>query len=930
MNVATFGSTCSPASAQHIKNKNAEEFADRYPRAVEAILKNHYVDDFLDSFESEEEAVRVSTETRYIHQRGGFVLRNWLSNSAAVLNGMNVEKPLDAKGFCLNPIEESDRVLGMKWLTVRDELQFSIKLKAEIQQLIGNKERPTKRQILKCLMAIFDPLGLLSMFLVHGKVILQEVWRAGLQWDEKVTDKIYESWTRWTGLFGKISALLIPRCYFHGATKETYSSLQLHVFVDASETAFSAVVYFRVMRLNGPAEISLVAAKTKVAPLKPLSIRRLELRAAVLGSRLMTFMIENHSVEVKQRYLWSDSMTVLAWLRADHRRYKQYVAHRIGELLSTTDVAEWKWVPSKLNPADAATKWGKNKCSDFTDVWFNGPEFLRNPEESWPQQTKLLSSPEEELKHCYVIQEPPLPEVIVKFNRFSKWNRLWRAIAYVHRFAENIRRKRLKQKLDLAHLTQHELQKAKNTIMRMVQWQVFPEEMVTLERYRSHPDKSSSLYQLSPTLDEFGVMRVDGRIGAAPHASFDAKYPVILPRKHLVTKLILENLHQTFCHGNSETVVNEARQLYHIPRLRAVVRQVAAACQWCIVKKATPKVPRMAPLPVVRLSSFTRPFTYTGIDLFGPLLVKVGRSVTKRWICLFTCLTIRAVHVEVVLTLTTSSCVKSIRRFVCRRGSPAEIYSDNGTNFQGAERLLRKQLTNIQNELAETFTNSHTKWVFIPPAAPHMGGAWERMVRSIKSAMQIAYNNNQKLDDEGLQTMVIEAEGIVNSRPLTYLPLDSEEGEALTPNHILLGSSNGVRQPIFANANPKFATKNAWNQIQLQLDAFWNRWIREYLPMLTKRSKWFGEVKPITVGDLVFVVDDQRRNGWARGRVQEVVKGRDGRVRQAVVQTARGMLRRPVTKLAVLEVEQNGKTGSGGQCYGGEDVAAGYPMSNQQ
>ncbi|XP_055527943.1 uncharacterized protein LOC129720484 [Wyeomyia smithii] len=251
--------------------------------------------------------------------------------------------------------------------------------------------------------------------------------------------------------------------------------------------------------------------------------------------------------------------------------------------------------------------------------------------------------------------------------------------------------------------------------MRMVQWQVFPEEMVTLERYRSHPDKSSSLYELSPTLDEYGVM-----LGGL--------------ELHLMHRLTL-NI-----------------------RLRAVVRQVAAACQWCIVKKATPKVPRMAPLPVVRLSSFTRPFTYTGIDLFGPLLVKVGRSVAKRWICLFTCLTIRAVHVEVVPTLTTSSCVKSIRQFVCRRGSPAEIYSDNGTNFQGAERLLREQLTNIQNELAETFTNSHTKWVFIPPAAPHMGGAWERMVRSIKSAMQIAYNNNQKLDDEGLQTMVIEAE----------------------------------------------------------------------------------------------------------------------------------------------------------------------------
>ncbi|XP_055619056.1 uncharacterized protein LOC129764221 [Toxorhynchites rutilus septentrionalis] len=420
MDVATFGSTSSPASAQFVKNKNAVEFADRFPRAVESIVKNHYVDDFLDSFENEEEAVRVSQETSFIHLHGGFQLRNWLSNSAELLKEMKEEGPNDSKSFCLNSAEGTDRVLGMLWLTVNDELRFFMKMKDEIQLVIDKGERPTKRQLLKCLMGVFDPLGLLSVFLIHGKILLQDVWRAGLLWDEKVPEDIFDRWTRWTELFPEIEDLRISLCYFTRATADTYKALQLHIFVDASEAAFSAVAYFRTAKFESEAECSLVAAKTKVAPLKPLSIPRLELQAAVLGSRLMTTVLESHTVEVKRCVLWSDSATVLAWLRADHRRYKQYVACRVGELLSITEVAQWRWVPSKLNPADAATKWGKNPCPGTGDVWFKGPEFLQQPEENWPKQTTTSIPPEEELRPCYIIQQSLVPEAIVEFTRFSK------------------------------------------------------------------------------------------------------------------------------------------------------------------------------------------------------------------------------------------------------------------------------------------------------------------------------------------------------------------------------------------------------------------------------------------------------------------------------------------------------------------------------
>lgn len=301
----------------------------------------------------------------------------------------------------------------------------------------------------------------------------------------------------------------------------------------------------------------------------------------------------------------------------------------------------------------------------------------------------------------------------------------------------------------------------------------------------------------------------------------------------------------------------------------------------------------MAPLPDARLSPFVRPFSYVGLDHFGPLLVKTGRSNTKRWIAVFTFLTIRAVHVEVAFDLTTQACIKCIRRFVCRRGAPLEIHSDNATNFRGADIILQSQIQMINAEAAATFTNARTKWVFIPPSSPHMGGAWERLVRSIKAAM-MSLPQTRKMDDEALQTVVVEAEAIVNSRPLTYLPLDSEEQESLTPNHFLLYSSSGIKQPSTEIDESSKDPIKVHDLIQRNLDHFWKRWIREYLPTLTRRSKWFAETKPVEVGDLVIVIDETKRNGWDRGRVQEVLPGRDGRIRRAVVQTGNGLFRRAV------------------------------------
>lgn len=536
MDVAIFGSTCSPASAQYVKNRNAAEFANDFPKAVEDIVNNTYVDDYLSSYGTEAEAEEAAAQVKAIQLKGGFLLRNWQSNRANVIQNLGEPSETSHKHVFMDKTKEYERVLGMLWLTDEDALSFCTRLKDDVQQIIGSDSRPTKRQVLRCLMSYFDPLGLLSHLLVHGKILLQDVWRTGIQWDEEVNETYWERWRRWTALLQRISDIKIPRCYFSEATIEHYSQLQLHVFVDASEAAYAAVAYFRIIGTDGTPRCTLVAAKNKVAPLKPLTIPRLELQAAVLGVRLMRFILESHTVPVTERYLWSDSSTVLGWLRADPRKYSQYVACRVGEILTATDVNDWRWVPSKLNPADLATKWGAGPSLDAEGIWFKGPPFLLLSVDEWPKKRVPQQTVEEELRACYVHCE--VSPSIIDCGRFSKWERLHRATAYVYRYVFNLKQKVHGSVTNIGHLTQDELRKAEVILVRLAQQQAYSVELAVLSHNRTLSqaeqnvlDKSSPLYRLTPLIDEANILRVDGRIGAAKNWKHITESSCMLIRK---------------------------------------------------------------------------------------------------------------------------------------------------------------------------------------------------------------------------------------------------------------------------------------------------------------------------------------------------------------------------------------------------------------
>ncbi|XP_055634159.1 uncharacterized protein LOC129774446 [Toxorhynchites rutilus septentrionalis] len=917
MNVATFGSASSPCSAQFVKNLNASEYADQYPDASDAIIRKHYVDDYLDSMDSEEEAIRRAKEVTFVHSRGGFIIRGWMSNSEKVLQKLGESTSAEVKELSKEIGNFSERVLGVLWMPRVDAFTYSA-------NFVTVPEWPTKRELLKTVMSLYDPLGFLSHFTVHGKILIQDVWRSDVAWDDKIPSELKQRWDQWVALFPSLEKVRVPRCYFPGQSSTKLKNIQLHMFVDASMAAFACVAYLRA-EVAGQIQCALVTGKAKVAPLKLMSVPRLELQAAVLGARLVESICSTHTLPITKRFIWTDSKTVLGWINSDQRRYRQFVAFRIGEILEKTKANEWHWVPSDSNASDDATKWkrGPNLCPEGR--WFGGPDFLHLSEEYWPSipEEKYDTTEEQQssmVMHHYIIDS------VFDWERFSNWNRLSRTVGFVVRYLGNLRAIARRLPTTKGPLSQEELAKAEAWIFHSTQKEIFAKEVTMLSTVDTtgksvRLNSDSKLFKLSPFLDNNGVLRVETRISLAAFASYDTRNPIILPRYHRVTKLIILWYHQKLLHGNMETVINELRQRFHVSNLRTVVRGAVKECLHCRVSKAVPSVPRMSPLPAARLGAFFRPFTFVGLDYFGPMTVRVGRSNVKRWVALFTCLSIRAVHLEVVHSLSTESCKMAVRRFVARRGSPSEIYSDNATNFLGASNELRNEIRSINGNIAETFTNSNTKWLFIPPASPHMGGAWERMVRSVKVAFY-AISTTKLPTEEVFGTVLVEAESIVNSRPLTFVPLDEENQEALTPNHFLLMNSNGVVQPSKTIDDPDAVCRSDWDYCRRMVDLFWRRWIREYLPIISRRTKWFGEVKPVKQEDLVIIIDDRKRNGWMRGRVLQVQMGQDGRVRQAWVQTSTGVLRRPVAKLAVLDLG-SGKTGPGSadQCYVPGNVA---------
>ena len=430
--------------------------------------------------------------------------------------------------------------------------------------------------------------------------------------------------------------------------------------------------------------------------------------------------------------------------------------------------------------------------------------------------------------------------------------------------------------------------------------------------------RTSSLHKLDRFLDGEGILRVGGRLKNAT-TPYEVKHPVLIPKNDHVTNLLIRHHHVAQKHQGYGITHNGIRQAgYWVINGRTVISHAIHGCVTCRRLRGRSIEQKMADPPSERVNP-APPFAYTGMDAFGPFYIKEGRKELKRWGIIFTCLASRAVHLETLNSMNTDSFLNALRRFISRRGNVRELRSDQGTNFIGGRNELTAALESLDNDAIKGFlSNKGCDWIKFTmnvPSASHMGGAWERLIRTVRSVLStLLFNHGTQLDDESLRTLMTEAESVVNNRPLTVCNL-SEPGtlEPLTPNHLLTCKSEIILQPPGDFTRPDLYSRKRWRRVQYLTNQFWQRWRKEYSNMLQcERKKWTRQRRNSRVGDIVIVRDDDlARNNWPLGKVVEVYPSDDDLVRKVRILVSHGgklsHLDRPVHKLVLIIAQEDGE-----------------------
>ena len=593
-----------------------------------------------------------------------------------------------------------------------------------------------------------------------------------------------------------------------------------------------------------------------------------------------------------------DSETVLKWLNSKTARYHTFVANRVAEILEKLHPEQWRHVPGKLNPADDVSR-GINPDKLTTDHrWFHGLEFLRFPEQRWPTTPEAKEPTDDEVvKEVVSLATVSAETCIIRtlFTRTQDWTKARKIVAYILRL-----RLRKEERPQQRWLTGSEIWRAEVLCLRLAQRESYTDELDAL-RMKRPIHRSSPLKFLSPGLDQkTGVLRVNGRLERSKLPP-DARQPCIVPQNHPIATAIIAYVHGYLRHAPSERTWNEVLLQFWIPQGRALVHRYVGKCFECRRQRSDPLNQKMAPLPAQRLEPFLPAFHFTGIDYFGPITVSMFRRKLKRYGVLFTCLRTRAVHIEITPSMDVDSFLMAFWRFCNRRRYPAAVWTDNGTYFVAGDKEISMAFDEESRaRLAHETLKYKMEWHFNPPYGPHHGGVWESLIKSAKKALFVILKD-RTITDELLSTAMAEVEALLNSRPLTHVSVDPRDLEPITPNHFLTGYAS-ARSPIPAVSDSDLSSRKRWRMLQMLMNHFWKRWLKEYLPRLHSRQKWVEENQNLKPGSTVLVIDENTTRGqWQVGRVLEVFPGKDDLVRVARILTKSGEYTRPITKLCLLE-----------------------------
>lgn len=878
------------APSQYLLNavirKHAEKYLKIDPDFVKIVNDGFYVDDLNVSVHSSAEGVDFYQKVKLRFGEANFNVRKWRSNDVVV------QKLIKDKEENFEHLENG-KVLGIPWVE-KDDV-FLIQLNDFVTD--SSSEKITKRFILKVVAGFYDPAGWIQPAVVKLKMIFQDAWKSGLHWDEELPVDLVERWRNAISDLLKCSEIRIPRCYCRNDDSNPIERVDLHGFSDASLNAYGACVYLKFTLKNGDVYVSLVASKSRVAPLKTVqTIPRLELMGNLILARLVEAVMNavKDNLTIGQVFCHTDSKVSLSWVKGVRKEFQTFVQNRVDEIRRKIAPEKWFYCRTDQNPADLLTRADNDGLSQ--SLWWHGPEFFQSSDVYCDQPPERGEDEIREFDHEVKVQKSTTALVnsnentsidnVIDISKYGDVLRLFRVTACVLRFVNNLKNKIKKIDPTISkYPSVVEMREAHNLWIRSNQ-----------SILCKQPGYEQLRIQLNCVVGEDGIIRSHGRMKNAKIAA-NSKAPILLSKTHRLSVLLVLYSHTKVLHRIKQTL-SELRSKYWVTRGRSFVKKIVGPCVVCKKLNSRPyEYPGHSDLPDFRFDD-RFPFSSTGCDYLGPLHVQPIYGNTKKlykaWIVLYTCTASRAVILDVVNSTNAGHFLQSFRRFVARRGSPSLMVSDNGSCF-------------VADETQQYVTNHLIDWKFNVPCAPWMGGIWERIVSCVKKCLKRTIGR-RRVNFVELQTLVLEVEAILNNRPICD-DHDDDIDDVLTPNHLIFGrrieNSNFARVSIDSFEDEHLNKRE--KHLEKMISYFWEIWRKEYVTSLREKHKSSKE-KPeiVSVNDIVIIYDDkQPRHMWKIGRVDELIRSKDGIVRAAKVQTGQGpILSRPLCKLYPIELRK--------------------------
>ncbi|XP_046560324.1 uncharacterized protein LOC124269353 [Haliotis rubra] len=591
MTVHLFGGVWSPSCASFAVRRTAEDHRAHFnPETIRTILENLYVDDCLKSVASVSKAINLVKELCELLQRGGFKLTKWIINSREVLDSIHAERRAkEVKDVDLGSnVLPQERALGVSWNTESDKFGY----------LFMPKNKPTTRRgILSVISSIYDPFGFICPVTLQAKKIFQRECRLKKGWDDLLEKCHEEKWIEWIQKLSRIEQLTITRCV-SPFDSDDLLKYDLHHFSDASMEGYGAVSYLRIVNSDGRIHCAILMGKARLAPMKQITIPRLELSAAVISVKLDQLLRQELRLKISSSTFWSDSMVVLHYIKSDSHRFHTFVANRIAVIHEGSTADDWRYVESKLNPGDDASR-GLNADEMISqERWMKGPDFLWLDESAWPTIPEAFELPERDLElkrpKVYFVQGDVKHGCTNRLlERYSSWYKLKRAVAWILRLKQCllIRYRNMKsdQRVSKNPLTVEEIRTAEYEVVKFLQRCHFSDEINDLTG--GHPvKKTSSIYRLEPVINSHGIMFAGGRLKYAEIPE-QAKHQMILPKAHHVARLIGHHYDELLGHSGREHVLSQMRQRFWIISARATINEILRNCtlQACTRSEEYPK-----------------------------------------------------------------------------------------------------------------------------------------------------------------------------------------------------------------------------------------------------------------------------------------------------------------------------------------------------